>query len=432
MPTMSSKPKQRRTFPLLQIKTFDADGAGTFTGYLAVFNNVDQGGDKILPGAFSKTLAELREKQKRNGSRYLLPIFFGHNPSDPIGGFTDAKEDDHGLLVTGELDLDIEQGRRAYSGMKRGYLSGLSIGYYTIKDGYEGSVRLLREVALIEGSVTPIPMNQDALVVGVKNRLSASGFQFTEKGAAYMRRFARTTRRRAPQVPAKALDFATTLASRQQEDSLQEEWSDMLQSLVDSLSAVMWQAQWVNSGYAADDQTDHPALANTIVDQFSTQMRDLLDRSFAANFVPSLDDDGDSFMDPDEQEMSANLGSEDYMSAPRPKEKAGRILSAAKRDRMLKSLNMIADGHKDLMSLHAETEPTSNDDKSTADGQPGGSDGKTVTQPSVEGTQEQTEGQEPGAVGDTTPSETSEEAARKQQIRDQIAALSSQLEKEVA
>src|SRR4051812_39383926 len=34
------------------------DDAGTFEATVAVFNNVDKGGDRILPGAFEKTLAQ--------------------------------------------------------------------------------------------------------------------------------------------------------------------------------------------------------------------------------------------------------------------------------------------------------------------------------------------------------------------------------------
>jgi hypothetical protein len=36
----------------------DTDSAGTFSALVAVFNNVDRGGDRIMPGAFTKTLTE--------------------------------------------------------------------------------------------------------------------------------------------------------------------------------------------------------------------------------------------------------------------------------------------------------------------------------------------------------------------------------------
>jgi phage head maturation protease len=73
--SLQRRPKQspvRRAFPLQQIKMLD-DGAGTFSGYLAVFNNEDLGGDKIAPGAFTKTLSELRAKQEMpDGARYCI------------------------------------------------------------------------------------------------------------------------------------------------------------------------------------------------------------------------------------------------------------------------------------------------------------------------------------------------------------------------
>ena len=36
----------------------DAGSAGQFEALVAVFNNIDKGGDRIVPGAFTKTLAE--------------------------------------------------------------------------------------------------------------------------------------------------------------------------------------------------------------------------------------------------------------------------------------------------------------------------------------------------------------------------------------
>jgi HK97 family phage prohead protease len=405
MPNNRAREKQRLTIPM-RLKALDE--AGTFSGYLAVFNNVDLGGDKIAPGAFTKTLQELRSKQERQGSRYILPIFFGHDPTDPIGGFTLAREDAFGLYVEGELDLDIPQGQRAYSGMKRGYLNGMSIGYQTMKQGWEGNVRILRELALLEGSVTPIPMNPDALVQQVKNH--------TQKGAARMPQFARrrsaASRKKAtPDPRVKAVDFSTTFTGMQQEDSLQEEWADCVQALISSLYNAMWEARWAGSmGSAGGDDVDHAALGDTILQQFHDQMSDLLGRSFSANFAPDLDDDGDSFQDPDESSMSMNgsMLDGDYM-ARQPGEakgerKAGRVLSQANRARMLKSLNMIADGHKDLMALHGETEPGPADDPATGDDQPGGKSGGATQDPAQGSAQVgEVKGSEPGGETETTP-----------------------------
>ncbi len=154
--------------------TIGTSGAstGSFEGYLAVFGSEDMiwanpttNGDIIEPGAFTKTLAAAKGRKLAKGAPYLWPIFWEHDDKDPIGGFTDAAEDPYGLFVRGELDLDIEQGKRAYSGIKKGYCAGMSIGFFTIRATYDGQGRRhLKELSVFEGSLTSIPMHSDALV----------------------------------------------------------------------------------------------------------------------------------------------------------------------------------------------------------------------------------------------------------------------------
>jgi hypothetical protein len=54
---------------------------------------------------------------------------------------------------------------------KHGVKTGLSIGYRTVKDRMDGSVRHLLELALKEGSLTLFPANQQALVSAVKSEV---------------------------------------------------------------------------------------------------------------------------------------------------------------------------------------------------------------------------------------------------------------------
>lgn len=136
---------------------------GSFTGLGAVYGNVDQGGDVILPGAFKKTLKE------RDGE---VPLLWQHDTKEPIGlaTLTDTKE---GLRVEGELVMESPVAQKAYALLKKGVLKGLSIGYDTISDKVEGGVRYLKELKLWEMSLVTFPMNELALVSDVK---SASDF----------------------------------------------------------------------------------------------------------------------------------------------------------------------------------------------------------------------------------------------------------------
>lgn len=146
---------ERRDFNL-KIKSTNADG--TFTGLGAVYNNVDLGNDKILPGAFTRTLA---------GSKQF-PLLWQHNPSDPIGTakVTDTSQ---GLMVEGQLLLSDPTAAKAYTFMKAGVIKGLSIGYDTIQASYDGDIRNLTELKLWEISCVTFPMNEAALISNVKS-----------------------------------------------------------------------------------------------------------------------------------------------------------------------------------------------------------------------------------------------------------------------
>jgi HK97 family phage prohead protease len=159
----------RRAFLVRELKTTN-DNAGTFEGYLAVFNNLDGNGDIIERGAFKRTLGLALQTKTSTKSPYLYPLLWQHKEDEPIGGITDAYEDDHGLHITGEYDLDTERGKAAYSGAKKGYLRGLSIGYRTVKSMVDANRdRHLLELQLFEGSPVTFPANDLAMTLTVKN-----------------------------------------------------------------------------------------------------------------------------------------------------------------------------------------------------------------------------------------------------------------------
>lgn len=143
----------------IEFKTVGEEGQ--FTGYAAVFNNVDLGGDVIAPGAFSKTIKE----------KTATPVLWGHNPREVIGVNQRYTEDAKGLHVEGKLILDVQRAKEAYALMKAGAVTGMSIGYDTITDEYnrDSKVRTLKEVKLYEYSMTPFPMNPEAQLTGVKS-----------------------------------------------------------------------------------------------------------------------------------------------------------------------------------------------------------------------------------------------------------------------
>jgi HK97 family phage prohead protease len=160
----------------VSIKTFN-EATGVFEGYASTWN-VDLVNDRIKPGAFSKTISEAKARQKANDCMFSHVILWQHQHDLPIGGVLEISEDRKGLHIVGQLDLDTELGRRAFSGMRKGYLRSLSIGYKSRKDYMErGGVRVLEDVLLIEISLVTFPANPEARIGDIKGDETAWALQ---------------------------------------------------------------------------------------------------------------------------------------------------------------------------------------------------------------------------------------------------------------
>jgi HK97 family phage prohead protease len=156
---------------LHELKFAQDSGTMTFSGYGAVFGNIDRGGDVIERGAFSKSLDGLK-------SAGTLPSMFynhgkrGGGPDMPVGVWTSMAEDSHGLRVEGKLS-DTALGRDLYTLLKDGAVKGLSIGYTPDEVQHrqkpEEPKRRLKSVGLVEVSLVNDPMNPRARVENVKS-----------------------------------------------------------------------------------------------------------------------------------------------------------------------------------------------------------------------------------------------------------------------
>lgn len=141
----------------------DLSDEGVISGYGAIFNNVDEYGDRIVPGAFSKCLAKFA------AAKTAPVMLWNHNPDKPIGVWTEMAEDKKGLKVTGKLIMEVPLAKEVHALLKAGAMRGLSIGYRTISDAIEGNVRLLKEIDLWEVSPVTFPANTKAGVTSVKS-----------------------------------------------------------------------------------------------------------------------------------------------------------------------------------------------------------------------------------------------------------------------
>lgn len=178
---------QNLTCNLRELKFAADEGAQAmrFTGYGAVFGNVDSYGDVIEAGAFSKFLADVK-----SGNQPWPAMLSQHGgwqmsaeDMTPIGVWTDFAEDGHGLKVTGQL-ADTPRGLEMYKLMKmspRPAIDGMSIGYiakeWEPRSKPEDPKRKLKRIDLIEVSIVTRPANGKARVESAKNDWTERDFE---------------------------------------------------------------------------------------------------------------------------------------------------------------------------------------------------------------------------------------------------------------
>lgn len=178
---------QNLTCNLRELKFAADEGAQamSFTGYGAVFGNVDSYGDVIEAGAFSKFLADVKAGNQPWPAMLSQHGGWQMSAEDmtPIGVWTDFAEDGHGLKVTGQL-ADTPRGLEMYKLMKmspRPAIDGMSIGYiakeWEPRSKPEDPKRKLKRIDLIEVSMVTRPANGKARVESVKNDWTERDFE---------------------------------------------------------------------------------------------------------------------------------------------------------------------------------------------------------------------------------------------------------------
>lgn len=160
-----------------QIKAGPDDGLqdGQFSAYASVFGNKDSYGDVVVKGAFAEDLQAWKDSGQN------IPLLFGHNMSDPdfnIGHVVTAEEDDFGLKVTAQLDLENPKAAQVYRMIKGRRINQMSFAYDILDDAAAKSDTLgdyyeLRKLKLYEVSVVTIGANQETEILAVKSAASS-------------------------------------------------------------------------------------------------------------------------------------------------------------------------------------------------------------------------------------------------------------------
>lgn len=153
-------------FEVSEVKEFDRNGVkiGLIKGYAATFDK-DRQNDRIVKGAFNKTI-EFHRTRKRP-----IRMQWQHSIYELIGGFDPFKavEDDRGLYVEGDINLETQRGREAYALAKQGVLTDFSIGFMAPDVEWKDGIREIKEIELYEVSLVSEPANLYANVTEVKS-----------------------------------------------------------------------------------------------------------------------------------------------------------------------------------------------------------------------------------------------------------------------
>jgi HK97 family phage prohead protease len=146
----SSEPRHKFC-PILDAKALDD---GEVSAMFSVFGNVDLVGDRIVKGAFTKTLASWKE------SGDPIPVIVSHNWDDVwqhIGYAdpADVKQMPRGVIAKAKLDVeDNPLAAQAHKLMKRGTFKGWSFGYTVPEDGE----KLVEEKGAMVNEITDLDL----------------------------------------------------------------------------------------------------------------------------------------------------------------------------------------------------------------------------------------------------------------------------------
>jgi HK97 family phage prohead protease len=173
---------EHKSYPIDEFKAEAGTEQGTFEALVAVFGNLDHGGDRIEKGAFTRTLGEWQAKGRK------VPVLWSHNADDPpIGLVNEAAESGEGLLVKARLLVEHNQTARSIHGaMKAGALNEFSFGYslrdfdHVTENGQK--LRVLKDIDLHEISPVFRGMNPATRLGAVKTHQNNSKLNPTTVG----------------------------------------------------------------------------------------------------------------------------------------------------------------------------------------------------------------------------------------------------------
>ena len=293
-----------------------ATSEGIVEGYLNRTGIIDSGGDKSLPGCFKKTLADSYARKAQQSLDYLWPFLYNHSYAElPVGGIFYGEEDRKGLFIKVQMNMDIQSGREVFASFKNGTLSKFSMGYKTVLSDWEKfegqAIRLLKEVAVMEGSCVVFPMNDESIATAVKNN---------------RRYFIMNTKGTTMDIHSK--DYAESLMQTNQSDWISDLWN-LWYPLRNEILTAFQTGDTIEQDVQSALAQFAPAVLAYVQHGIELNMTDCLQPS----------DDGDS------GSMPMMMSSDDN-----PETKDVKLLSAASHAKMMKAVGGLEGHVKELKS----------------------------------------------------------------------------------
>jgi HK97 family phage prohead protease len=357
---------------------------GKIEAFGAIYNNVDDGNDRILPGAFTRTAKNSKSRADARNNPYVLKMLWQHDTHELIGGWYELDTDNpKGLRSLGDVLLATQRGLEYYELAKAGMSDEFSIIYDIPAGGakYDKSgVRDLTEIRLFSIDPVTFGMNDQTYTVGVKSR----------KGQPMKK------------------DFDTLLQATRAEDCL-EDWGD----LINTLSQTMIQVFGMGDQPAPD--------MSVALEQFGTAVKDWEAKAIECNLAGYVAEQGycSSMFGGNGTPMIPSSLRVGYMSrnSADMNTKAGRAISAA--------TQQIVDDHvanlKALATAHTKAIRTAADDfASTIQGaEPTYASPNAGTPDDQEGKQA-TLGTSPHQEARSTPAHSSHKSDTAAELEDEI------------
>ena len=162
---LQSKKIEYLNFKTVKIQeTKEVEGALRIIA-IASTDSVDRGMDIVKPEGIKTT----------NIKNNKIPMLLQHDYDKIIGAWDTWRVEGNQFIVEGTFLAPVtDEGKATAALIVAQALNGISIGYIPEKVSFDGDIRILEEIELIEVSIVTVPMNQDCTITSVEEVKSAA------------------------------------------------------------------------------------------------------------------------------------------------------------------------------------------------------------------------------------------------------------------